>query len=221
MTVEGITSWNDLTQTISNGEIKNLQVSYRQSPTLLSLAKAIYEKSSGEIANYTSYIEHDALEPKPLIFISPNEDEKLVWIANRIHEIYRAYGDSIPSIAIFLPEEIELEEFSNKLGNLDTLADVGILVKACRNGEVLGDKNTVRVFSIKVIKGLEFESVFFHNIDKLQIQNLYKDLFLKYLYVGLSRATFYLGLTLSNVLSDEISFIADKFEQKETTWTLL
>jgi len=220
MTSEGITSWEDFTKTTSNGEIQDLKVSYRQSPTLLSLAKAIYQKSTGQVANYESYIEKDDAEPKPLILISQDEDEKLNWIGNRILEIYRAYGDSIPSIAIFLPEENQLESFATKLGNLDTLADVGILVRACRNGEVLGDKNTVRVFAIDKIKGLEFEAVFFHDIDSLENQNLSKDLFLKYLYVGLSRATFYLALTLSNNLSDDISFIADNFDSSGNTWTL-
>lgn len=220
MTSEGITSWEDFTQINANSEIKNLQVSYRQSPTLLSLAKSIYHQSTGQTASYESYIAKDEAEPRPLMFISQEEDEKLEWIANRILEIYKAYGDSIPSIAIFLPEENQLEEFANKLGSLDTLADIGILVKACRNGEVLGDKNTVRVFSIKVIKGLEFESVFFHNIDDLQKQKLDNDLFLKYLYVGLSRATFYLALTLSNELSDDISFITNNFDNSGKTWTL-
>lgn len=220
MTSEGINSWDDFNQLIPNTDRKDLLISYRQSPTLLALAQAIYEKSTGQKASYQSYIEHDDAEPKPLLLISKNEDEKLTWIANRIIEIYRAYGDSIPSIAIFLPEENQLENFSSKLGNLDTLADVGILVKACRNGEVLGDKNTVRVFSIKVIKGLEFESVFFHNIDDLQTQNLTGDLLLKYLYVGLSRATFYLGLTLSNELEEDISFIADNFDRSGKTWTM-
>jgi hypothetical protein len=220
MTSEGITSWEDFTQINANSEIKNLQVSYRQSPTLLSLAKSIYHQSTGQTASYESYIAKDEAEPRPLMFISQEEDVKLEWIANRILEIYKAYGDSIPSIAIFLPEENQLEEFANKLGSLDTLADIGILVKACRNGEVLGDKNTVRVFSIKVIKGLEFESVFFHNIDDLQKQKLDNDLFLKYLYVGLSRATFYLALTLSNDLSDDISFITDNFDNSGKTWVL-
>ncbi len=220
MTSEGLTSWQDFTQVIPNSEIRDLKISYRQSPTLLSLAKAIYQKSTGQTANYESYIAKDESEPKPLMFISQNEDDKLQWIADRILEIYGAYGDSIPSIAIFLTEENQLENFATSLGSLDTLADVGILVKACRDGQVLGDKNTVRVFSIKVIKGLEFESVFFHNIDELQKQNLANDLFLKYLYVGLSRATFYLGLTISSGLPEEISFIADNFDNTGRTWIL-
>ncbi len=220
MTSEGITSWDDFTKLVPNSEIKDLQISYRQSPTLLALAKAIYKESTGIDATYESYIERDEAEPKPLIFISENEDEKLEWIAHRIIEINRAYGYSIPSIAIFLPEEDHLENFATKLGDLDTLADAGILVKPCRDGQVLGDKNTVRVFSVKVIKGLEFEAVFFHNIDELQKKEMTNEQLLKYLYVGLSRATFYLGLTLSNRLSKDISFIEDSLDNSGKTWIL-
>ncbi|MGW8123730.1 ATP-binding domain-containing protein [Roseivirga echinicomitans] len=218
ITNDGLTSWEDFSNVVSGTERKDLEVSYRQSPTLLSLAQSIYEKSTGNKANYKSYIERDESEPKPLILISDDEDGKLNWIAERIIEIYKAYGDSIPSIAIFLPNENHLDGFANQLGNLDTLSDVGILVKACRNGEVLGDKNTVRIFSIDKIKGLEFEAVFFHNLDELQNQNLSNDLLLKYLYVGLSRATFYLGLTVSKELNNSLNFISNSSDKTGKTW---
>ena len=218
MTNDGLTSWDDFSSVVSGTEIKDLEVSYRQSPTLLSLAQSIYEKSTGNKANYKSYIEKAEAEPKPLILVSDDDDDKLDWIATRIIEIYKAYGSSIPSIAIFLPNESQLEEFANQLGNLETLSDVGILVKACRNGEVLGDKNTVRIFSIDKIKGLEFEAVFFHNLDELQSQNLSSDLVLKYLYVGLSRATFYFGLTVKEELNNDLNFILKNFDITEKTW---
>ncbi len=220
MTSNGLKSWEDLISLNSKFVKRDLEVSYRQSPTLLSLAQQIYKKSTGNDATYKSYIEKDETEPKPLMIILEDEEDKLNWIAERIIEIYKAYGDSIPSIAIFLPDENLLDSFATKLGNVDTLADVGIFVKACRNGEVLGDKDTVRVFSIDKIKGLEFEAVFFHNLDSLQDKKLSDDLLLKYLYVGLSRATFYLGLTLNNELSDNLKFLESNFDKSGKTWKI-
>ncbi len=218
MTDNGLSNWEDFSCFISNTETKNLNISYRQSPTLLAMAQYIYEKSTGKKANYKSFLEKDETEPKPLMFVSTNEDEKLNWIAERIIEIYKAYGSkNIPSIAIFLPNENLLESFSSKLGNLDTLSDVGILVKPSRRGEVLGDKNTVRVISIDKIKGLEFEAVFFYDFDKLQNENISNELLLKYLYVGLSRATFYLGIIVSEDLNRGLSFLT-KFFKKNKTW---
>src|SRR5690606_15750431 len=131
MTNGGLKSWEDYITLNPTTERKDLEVSYRQSPTLLSLAQQIYEKSTGEKASYKSYIEKDEAEPKPLMIVSEDEEEKLNWIAERIIEIYKAYGETIPSIAIFLPDENSLESFASKLGIIDTLADVGIFVKAC------------------------------------------------------------------------------------------
>lgn len=218
MTGDGLKSWEDYIALNPSTERKDLEVSYRQSPTLLSLAQQIYEKSTGNKASYKSYIVKDESEPKPLMLVSEDEEAKLNWIAERIIEIYKAYGETIPSIAIFLPDENFLESFATKLGNIDTLADVGIFVKACRNGEVLGDQNTVRIFSIDKIKGLEFEAVFFHNLDTILNQNLSEDLLLKYLYVGLSRATFYLGLTLSQDLVGDLEFLQNNIDKSGKTW---
>ncbi len=135
----------------------------------------------------------DQKEPKPLAFFSEDEDEKIDWIASRIREIYIAHGRMIPSIAIFLFNNHET--FTKKLNNHNAILDDGLNVVYCRDGQVLGDKNSVRVFPIEYIKGLEFEAAFFHNIDEFQNQNIDDDLLIRYMYVGLSRATFYLGVT--------------------------
>ena len=71
---------------------------------------------------------------------------------------------------------------------------------------MLGDKNSVRVFPVEFIKGLEFEAVFFHNIDSIEKNQKDKDLVVRYLYVGLSRAAFYLGIT-GNSLPKSLSVI--------------
>ena len=220
ITKHGLNKWEDLIKIVPGCQRRDLKISYRQSHALLSLARTIYEKTTGQKANYKPHIERDDNEPKPLLYISQDEDDKLLWISERIAEIYKAYGESIPSIAIFLPEESMLESFSDKLGNLDVLADVGIQVQACRQGQVLGQKAAVRVFSVKHIKGLEFESVFFHNIDLLQTMDLGSDMLLRYLYVGLSRATFYLAVTTSEGLNEDFAFLHSSFDIDGKTWAL-
>lgn len=220
MTECGLRSWDDLSAVIPNTHISNLKVSYRQSATLLSLAGSIYKQVTGNKASYHSFIKKHREEPKPLVMVSEDEEEKMNWIADRIIEIYKAYDDKIPSIAIFLPQEERIQHFASLLGNIDTLADVGINVKACRDGEVLGDENFVRVFSIDKIKGLEFEAVFFYDLDRLQELHFPEELLLKYLYVGLSRATFYLGLTLSKEFSDNLSFLKENFDTTSRKWLI-
>src|SRR5690606_16376878 len=126
-----------------------------QSPTLLDIAQHLYRTATGQEAEYISYMDRDKNEPKPLLYTNDDEEETIEWIANRILEIYRAYGNSIPSIAIFLPKENDILSFAERLGNIDVVADVDIKVMACNNGQVLGEENTVRVFSLEYIKGLE------------------------------------------------------------------
>ena len=46
---------------------------------------------------------------------------------------------------------------------------------------------------------MEFDVVFFHNID-VQVDN--KELLKRYIYVGVSRAAFYLGVTMNEEDTD-------------------
>lgn len=223
MTKNGLKSWEDYcrlsrySKELEKVKIENLKVSYRQSPSLLRLAKKMYKESTGKNAVYTSFIEikEGEKEPKPLKIVSRDEDEKLEWVAERIIEIYHAYDGSIPSIAIFLPKESMLVDFAAKLGGIERLSDVGINVVACVGGQILGDENSVRVFSIDKIKGLEFEAVFFHNIDSLLELDNSEDLLMKFIYVGLSRASFYLGITLNEGFSGKLNFLNKDFKMNE------
>jgi tetratricopeptide (TPR) repeat protein len=61
-----------------------------------------------------------------------------------------------------------------------------------RGGLVVGDAREVRIFDVRHIKGMEFEAVFV-GIDRLAER--IPDLFLRFLYVGVTRAATYLGLT--------------------------
>lgn len=218
MTEVGLRNWQELGLFIPKFIEKKLLVSYRQSPTLLDVAQEIYQKATGKTSEYLSFMDKDDDEPMPLIYVNNEESESIEWIANRILEINRAYDNKIPSIAIFLPNEDLLDAFAKKLGNIDRLADVGIKVKACNKGQMLPDPNTVRVFSIEYIKGLEFEAVFFHNINQIYMTSD-GDLILKNLYVGLSRATFYLGITAQREMP-EFDFLKPHFDNFKLDWKI-
>lgn len=214
ITKDGLNSWKDYLSYYKKTEIHNLEISYRQSQTLLSLAQAIYRGVNNAEALYRSFISKSDLEPIPLLFISEDEDEKIKWIVDRILEIHESYS-FIPSIAIFVPDENQLEKVAKQLSDYGQLSDVGIQVRACRDGEVLGNKDTVRIFAIDKIKGLEFEAAFFHNADEI-LKKVSKEMFYKYMYVGLSRASFYLAMTINEQLPKEIEFLAENFITGQT-----
>ena len=132
-------------------------------------------------------------------------------MAERIVEIYNI-NSSLPSTAIFVADEDQIEPVRRMLE--EPLGAHSIGVKGCPRGEILGSEGKVRIFSIKYIKGLEFESVFLVNLD--QISEREPHLVDKYLYVGLTRAASFLAVTYSTNFPREILFAKHYF--KEGHW---
>lgn len=209
----GISDWMDLkTSFLPNIEVKSLNISYRQLPTLLDVAREMYKDDQGHFPNYTSDKEKVDGEPKPLLFISDDEDEKAEWISNRILDIYRNY-DQLPSIAIFVGERINIKEFIDRINDLDMLN--GIEVVDCSDNRTLQNKEMIRVFRLSEVKGMEFEAVFFYDLDQID-DNLSFDLLRRYLYVGISRATSHLAATICAESGNEE--IIKYFEVEEKGW---
>lgn len=78
------------------------------------------------------------------------------------------------------------------------LAMRNITIVGCKEGRVVGDAREVQIFDIQHIKGLEFEGVFFIGID--QLAERIPNLFHRFLYVGVTRAATFLGLTCEGPL---------------------
>jgi DNA helicase IV len=75
----------------------------------------------------------------------------------------------------------------------------------------------VRVFPIEYIKGMEFEAAFFHNLHLLNNEHSTKEMIMKNLYVGLSRASFYLAVT-SNTDAPEFNFLNEYLKPEDRDW---
>jgi len=77
----------------------------------------------------------------------------------------------------------------------------------------------VRVFAVEHIKGLEFEAVFYANID--QMAEKATNLIERYLYVGLSRARSFLGMTYTTQFPRRLDCVRGHFPDQETFSTLI
>lgn len=213
MRLDGIKDWKDLQKPIlfNSVEVKNLTISYRLSPKLMRLADAIYEHEMATQSPYKCKLEQDESCPEPLLLESDDEEEKARWIAKRVLEVKRKYS-FVPSIAVFVADKNDAANLESLLIEDGRLDNNGIEVKDCSSGDNLSAQDIVRIFPLDKVKGMEFEVVFFHNIDKVKASKLISH----YLYVGLSRATFFMGITTSSTDVDTLKDIIDEFDTTGT-----
>lgn len=212
---DGIKDWKQLEKDIFDfgSDVISLDISYRQTPSLLNMAKKIYRRNTGKEAPYNPYISSYENEPQPLLFKSDDDDEKITWIAKRI--IAMAKKKHLPATAIFYPinDKSAIEEFTEQLNDIINEKGGDFTIISCfehREGE------KVVVYPLNLVKGLEFEAAFFFNLDQIADPTMQE----RYLYVGLSRATFYLGATSSSHWDTELS---KDFEQdlSKSNWPCL
>ena len=217
ITEHGINDWKELSNWVLPELTKyELKVSYRQTPTLVNLAREMYKDEVGHYPSYNSDKEMDKdNEPAPIACVSDDDDEKAEWIAKRIIEIYKAYDSKMPSVAIFVGDEVDVSKFINTIYDTDLLN--GIDVVDCTGGRALNRSDIVRIFRINEVKGMEFEVAFFHNLDEA-LHGRAKGLMEKYLYVGVSRATTHLAATFCNF--DDASNVLRYFETKDNNWKI-
>lgn len=208
----GVDSWNNLNWVIPNLDKKELKISYRQLPTLLQIAKEMYKEDQGYYPEYNSFIQNSENDPRPLVFISDDEEAKIEWISHRIRDVYRAYM-TMPSVAIFVGDNEDIDELIERFEDLDLLN--GISIKNCSGNRLLEREDTVRVFYMHEVKGMEFEVVFFHNIDKAMNDRDSEKFMRRYLYVGISRATSHLAATFNKMKGNENII---KYFDKDGNW---
>ncbi len=209
LTEIGITSFDELKQSLPGVSIQEIKIPYRQSKQLFELSQKIID---GDITSYEQpkYLDINGLDP--VIGYNLNNTEMISdWLSDRIIEIEQIVQDKLPSIAILVNTEQQIEPLQKALNQ--KLASKNIEVDACLKGQILGSRNNVRIFSVDYIKGLEFEAAFFVSVDELA--NIKPDIFEKFLYVGVSRAATFLGLTVvENKLPSKISSLKTLFKDK-------
>ena len=211
LSTEGMQSWNELEMLDIHAKQYTLRRAYRQTDRLSKIAAKLYQTYSGDQNAPTDSINSADNDPPVLIKATPTDREAAEWISSRVREIYELSGSRLPSIGVLVSNENEVDSFAKLL--LEELYDAAIDVDASPNGKNLGDKNKVRVFCVDHIKGLEFESVFFCNIDKMAEHQT--DLIDKLVYVGLSRSRSFLGMTYKDALPKRLDVIAEELSTKE------
>ena len=185
---------------------REISVAYRQTRQLNDLSSAIIELTGGIKPKVSLPPDVDNDGVAPALLENPAEEMHIGWLAKRIVEI-ESLVLQFPSIAIFVPSEAQVQPVAQALNS--ALQEQNFRVVPCPNGQVVGHQNEIRVFDVQHIKGLEFEAVFFVDLDILADERA--DLFPGYLYVGSTRAATYLGLTCRKALPSVLNPIRQTF----------
>lgn len=191
LTLWGSRSDDDLAWVAPRLEKHTISVTYRQSRKLSQFATKLAELQGAVVdENPPDYGENLGYDPVRGLSLDTDE-ARADWLAERIREILALSDGDLPTIAVLVPNRDQLPSLTATLNS--RLSDLSLKAKAYADGEAIGKTNDIRVFPIEHIKGLEFEAVFFLDIDRLAAEQ--PELFDRYIYVGATRAATFLGLT--------------------------
>ena len=186
-------------------ELKSIEISYRQSERLREFSEAINPDLLILQDRMQSACQDD---PPPLLLEGADQADASSWLARRVAEIEKALG-RLPSIAVFVNGDDKIEPTVSAA--VEPLRDHSIEIVGCPEGRIVGDAQEVRVFDVRHIKGLEFEAVFFIDLDDFAAVD--PELFHRFFYVGATRAATYLGITCRNELPDRLKPVRSLFSE--------
>ena len=146
------------------------------------------------------------------MMVSEDEDEKIEWMVARPREVYTAYNKEMPSVGVFIPNGRSVEKFVKRLSEEDDLGEIRI-----EAGSDTTASRAVKVYELKEVKGMEFEVVFFYDLDDALLGDD-KELMNRYLYVGISRATSHLAATLTHKEGNEA--VLRYFDTEAKDWRM-
>ncbi len=193
-----------------NVEVRNVDIGYRQSKRLRELSDALGSLLDAEVRPKTNPPRaSEEADAWPLLGENLSRGDLGEWLAERIHEVEAAVG-YLPSIAVFVDGDDRIDPVVK--ATQDKLAARNIPIVGCKEGRVVGDAREVRVFDVQHIKGMEFEAVFFVGIDRLGQR--VPELFQRFLYVGVTRAATYLGVTCEGTLPTRLEPLRPNFATK-------
>ena len=202
----GISSLDELRWVADDFDLREISIGYRQSRCLAALAGALSRLKDEAATDVLSPSHVEDVNISPLLGENLTDGTLARWLYDRVREVERALG-TLPSIAIFVDGDDRIDPLLKELRPL--LTEHSLDVVGCKEGRIVGTEGQIRIFDVQHIKGLEFEAVFFVGVDKLALRA--PDLFDKFLFVGVTRAATYLGVTCEGALPTELQPVRSHF----------
>ena len=208
MSEVGIKSWAEIDEAGGSYKSFELSRSYRQSNRLFEIALDLFRDASGSIPPYKSAYPKRDQDPPALSHKPNSKIPTELWLEERICEIFHLCGRKLPTTAVLVTTKKDVGKLEERLRPL--LSKNSIELDASHNSQNIGDSARVRIFPVQEIKGLEFEAVFYIDLDRMA--EVHESLIDKYVYVGLSRARNFLGVTFDNRFPKKLSCIEKHFQ---------
>lgn len=202
----GIQDLDELRWVAPDFEVREIEIGYRQSRRLAELAAAVGEVGGRERPSIRPPDGVEDIAVPPLLAENLRTAALARWLTERIRDVERALG-SVPSIAIFVDSDERIDSLVDRLRPL--LSEHNLDVVGCKEGRIVGGESQIRVFDVQYIKGLEFEATFFVGVDALVARHA--ELFDNLFFVGVTRATTYLGVTCEGPLPERLEPLREHF----------
>ncbi|MEK7595184.1 MAG: UvrD-helicase domain-containing protein [Patescibacteria group bacterium] len=170
-----IKDWSEVIEIFSDStKTFNLQISFRSTRQIIDRAKKELIKA-GITQNLPQPVSRDGLIPTEQQF--KNLNEALEYITKEIKSIR---AKELKSIGIILTNDLDAESVTKKLKNPNLEHE--LITQFFDNFK----KDSVYVVPLNLVKGLEFDSVFFLNINALELKDKIEGAFKS--FVAISRA---------------------------------
>lgn len=186
-------------------ELKHIEIPYRQSKRMQEFSEAINPDLSTLQDRPQSAYQDDI---PPLLLEGTDRAMTASWLAQRVTEIEKEFG-SLPSIAVLVNGDDKIRPMVEAA--TEPFRDYNIKIVGCPGGQIVGSDQEIRVFDVRYIKGLEFEAVFFIDLD--EFADVEPDLFHRFFYLGATRAATYLGITCQNKLPERLAPVRALFSE--------
>ncbi|MBK8848907.1 MAG: hypothetical protein IPN73_01990 [Saprospiraceae bacterium] len=215
-TNHGLKNWSQLTEVGIPYNLEKLDTTFRQSQTLLECTLPIYNRLNGVSIRYNTQFKKYANEPKPLLFVASDLNARIDWIKDRLIDIHSAYGKELPSTAIIVNTSVQANIVLQRLKMLDFNLNVNIYNESLKNKDLT---KKALIFTLDQIKGVEFEAALFLDLGELsENDKIHTELRMQYLYMAMTRAAFYLGITQPHPFNRELDFLNNVFETNSSNW---
>ncbi len=213
LTDEGTRTKDDIRWAVPGAEFFELHTAFRQTRALHRIGEALLKLEDGELSSSSEVdkelSELDDVEPI-LACRTGSLEAQGDWMARNIARMLTRYeSNSFPTIAIFTATDEDVEPLAAILRRHPAVRDYNLAVKACLAGQSISSDTKIGVYPVEFVKGLEFEIVFFADIDRLAQREPSR--FLRYLYVGATRASRCLAISCREALPSPVEAIESLF----------